>query len=236
MIEDEEDCPQSLEEVFHRLPIFDDLYLRMQGQNIALVDRFLYKLEDDAFSEWNGDENDRIPIEKVLFISAISQLWVFGFYELIRTWREQIRDIISYGDRLVVLAQKDPALKEQRIQQQKGKLRKLSSGLLSEFEFESEQGYYNYSLVENNPEHLLLLKKTLSRCESFFQMLELIRVNLAKHEIHNVPGSRVQAPGYARLDRVTGSLMWFVHKKDGSQIQITRREIPDQFRNLPLEK
>jgi hypothetical protein len=65
------------------LPLFDDLFLSMQGQNVMLVDFYLRDLERDLLRELV--EIERTPFPATLIVSALSQMWIFAVYELLRT-------------------------------------------------------------------------------------------------------------------------------------------------------
>jgi hypothetical protein len=71
------------------LPLFDDLFLSMQGQNVMVVDFYLRDLEHDLLRRLV--EIERTPFPETLIVSALSQMWIFAVYELLRTWRQRIR-------------------------------------------------------------------------------------------------------------------------------------------------
>src|SRR5882724_13462633 len=73
------------------LPLFEDLFLHMQGQNVMLVDFYLLDLERDLLQEYINTEST--PFPAILFVSALNQMWIFALYELLRTWRQRIRDL-----------------------------------------------------------------------------------------------------------------------------------------------
>ncbi len=81
----------SFAELRWKLPLFNDLFLSMQGQNVMLVDLYLRDLERDLLRELIKIE--RTPIPATLFVSALSQMWIFAVYELLRTWRQRIKDL-----------------------------------------------------------------------------------------------------------------------------------------------
>jgi hypothetical protein len=63
------------------LRLFDDLAFTMQALNLGTVHEFLLHLENDLLRELI--EFERTP-PNTMFVSAISQLWVYGLYELLR--------------------------------------------------------------------------------------------------------------------------------------------------------
>src|SRR5574337_1181491 len=84
----------ALAEVLQSLPLFDDLYLRMQATNLQIVDGFLEEQELALLKEYL--QLERTPIPFLMFVSALSQLWVFGVYELLRTWRHRVQSVLDF--------------------------------------------------------------------------------------------------------------------------------------------
>jgi hypothetical protein len=80
-----------------KLPLFDDVYYSMQGQNVMLVDVYLRDIEKNVRYEYY--QMERTPVQSMMFLSAISQMWVFAVYELLRTWRQAVRDIKKEASR-----------------------------------------------------------------------------------------------------------------------------------------
>jgi len=64
--------------------------------NIDLVDGHLEELEAELLQEYMA--NDRPPLPSMMFVSALSQMWVFAAYELLRTWRQRAREIMLVLD------------------------------------------------------------------------------------------------------------------------------------------
>ena len=70
------------------LPFFeDDLYLGMQAMNVGVVDSVVTEYEYALLREWF--EIERTPTEMALAVSAMSQMWVYGLYEVLRMWRDR---------------------------------------------------------------------------------------------------------------------------------------------------
>jgi hypothetical protein len=67
----------------------------MQAHNLALVDEFIMKIEDNVLAELL--ENERTPID-AFFLSAQSQMWIFAVYELLRTWKERVSNIKKWAE------------------------------------------------------------------------------------------------------------------------------------------
>ena len=70
------------------LPFFeDDLYLGMQAMNVGVVDSVITEYEYALLKEWF--EIERTPTETAMAVSAMSQMWVYGLYEVLRMWRDR---------------------------------------------------------------------------------------------------------------------------------------------------
>ena len=46
--------------------------------------------EHDLAAEYH--EQETTPVPTAAMVSAVAQLWIFGLYELLRTWRQRGRD------------------------------------------------------------------------------------------------------------------------------------------------
>ena len=71
-------------ENINSLPLVD-AYLELQVNNLALVDVHLRDLESQMARGYRID--DKLPQPLTMLVSALSQLWVFGLYEILRTWK-----------------------------------------------------------------------------------------------------------------------------------------------------
>lgn len=92
------------------LQLFDDPYMAMQATNLGIVDQFLTGLEFQVLQESFQDDRD---ISGMMFLNAQSQMWMFSAYELLRTWRQRIRetlDLLNTGELHVRI---DELLKDQ---------------------------------------------------------------------------------------------------------------------------
>ena len=74
----------------------DDLYLRMQAMNLGVVDPFIADLEARLLRKQIDEE--RTPLPDALFVPAQSQMWIFAAYELLRTWRQRVADMIKWHE------------------------------------------------------------------------------------------------------------------------------------------
>lgn len=217
----------SIDEALLSLPLFDNIYFRMQAINLSMVDDFLIDLENKLLTEYV--EIERTPIESALFVSAISQLWIFGLYELLRTWRQRCREIINFIEIVNTLSEKDRSynikLKENEI---KGNDINLSSvGSIT---------WHTYEQALRDNKYIVLLRDSYDKGELLFRRIEALRIYLAKHEIPKQKGSLTPAPGYGRIDVSNGSIYWQVLLKDNQVDVVSRRDIAEDCRYLLKDK
>ncbi len=200
-------------ELLWKLPLFDNLYLSMQGQNIMLVDVYLRDLESSLLEEYHRRE--RTPFPDVLFVSALSQMWIFATYELLRTWRQFIRDLKRAG-----AAQ----MEEQEIAGEDSMRRQIA------------EAYWrgHVEQLRDDPKFVEQLETSHAEVEPLFRRIEALRMNLAKHEVPKRKGELAMAPGYGRIDESDGSIYWFVDLGDNYLDMISRRAIADQLRRIVI--
>jgi hypothetical protein len=118
---------------FSEFPLFKGTFLHMQLINIELVDRYLEQLEADLLNEY--DQRESTPLPQAMFVSAISQMWIFAFYEFLRTWKQWVDELIQYGEQLNALDKSQEGIKKRElyIQNQKTSMdRSTRLGILSD--------------------------------------------------------------------------------------------------------
>lgn len=189
-----------------------DPYLVMQATNLGLVDRWLINLETSIREELHAEE--RTPVNS-MFLSALTQMWLFAAYEVLRTWRQRVKDVLK-------LVQ--------------------NSGLHLKIEaLEKELGYQHTGremrarqlrTVQEEPELAVKIEKDLRRTHIIFSHLEFLRVALAKHEVRGRPNMIAVAPGYGRIDDWTGSLKYELSSGRDIFGYISRRDISDAIRGI----
>jgi hypothetical protein len=84
-----------ISKALRRLPLFNEPFIGMQALNLDIVDDFLRHQEEALRAEYM--EMERTPVSSAVFVSALSQLWIFGMYKLLRTWRQRSSDILNWG-------------------------------------------------------------------------------------------------------------------------------------------
>ncbi len=211
-----------ISEVLRTLPLFDDLFLSMQALNLGVVDTFLMDIEHDLLREYM--EKERTPIDTATFVSALSQLWIFGLYELLRTWRQRAQKIIHFADELHPLTTLE---RDERIAEQRHNIQNAASDPLM-----MDLHWRQFEKATNDDEFLESLSKAHDRIERLFRRIEALRMSLAKHEIPKQKESIALAPGYGRIDTTTGSIYWQVALRGNEVDMISRRAIADAVREL----
>ena len=152
-------------------------------------------------------------MHEVLFVYAQSQMWVFGAYELLRTWRQRCGDLLKW--------------------QGSGGLKQM----LSNLEADAQPGDFGRELraaqirdVLLNPRKTDAIRRDCRRTENLFTRLEALRVSLAKHEIRKKDNSVSRNPGHAWINRWCGAFDFEVEAGAHGSGPINRRDIADDIR------
>ena len=199
----EEQGYTSISELLWNWPLFDNLFLSMQGQNVMLVDFYLRDLELDLLREYM--ERERTPVQSAMFVSALSQMWIFAVYELLRMWRQMVRELSG-----------TPTASS-------GKVTSLTNIAEKVREHHREQ-------FANDAAFRSELESASKLIDPVFKRIDALRVNLAKHEVKGIKGSIAPAPGYGRIDMTDGSIYWMVDLGDNHVDIVSRRAIADELR------
>jgi hypothetical protein len=215
-----------LAQALRTLPLFSEPYLHMQAVNLDLVDRFLEDQETRLLHEYL--EHERTPFPNTMFVSALCQLWIFGLYELLRTWRQRGKDVLRWSKEFhTVPAGHQPArlvAKRQEIERRAADPRGAEV-----FHWPAYEG------AAADPAFGDTLRKALDRSERLFRRIEAFRVTLAKHELPGSPGSFAMSPGYGRIDMTDGSIYWQVVLRGDEVDLVSRRTISDECKRLALD-
>jgi hypothetical protein len=196
------------------LTLFEDPYLSMQAQNLAIVDGFLNALEQRVMTRLFME--DRTPLEDAMFLNAQSQMWIFAAYEVVRTWRQRANELIKWHDN-GGLQLKLEALGDDQGFVHHGNLRRAS--MVRE--------------VIADPSIVQRLRDDLKRTHVLFARMEYLRVSLAKHEVPGKAKALVMAPGYGRINFWCGALDYELSNGKYIMGYVNRRDIADDIRAIP---
>lgn len=199
--------------LFRSLSLFDDMYLNMQGMNIALIDQFITEWEYALLQEYIDIE--RTPLDMAMFVSAQSQMWIFALYELLRTWRSRINKLIKWKE-------------NGGIAQVLKNIEKDHLNLAAHFRKS------HLEKLRDDPAFVNALQSDSKLLDGVFSMTAAIRINLAKHEIQGKDNSIPRAPGYGRINPWCGALNFEIEHKDNSFEYINRRDIAEALRKIEI--
>jgi hypothetical protein len=212
------------------IPLTDDLWLRMQAQNIAVVDMTMLRpMEERALEEFF--EHDRISSETTHNLSAISQMWIFSLYEFMRTWLARASNLIGYSERVARHKTDEERTKEMNAikaaLEERAKYVKIGRPFLLD---QAER--------VNNREFIDSIRSYRDSIKGLYREVEAIRMPLAKHEIASNERYFAEAPGYGGVSFLTGSMHWQIANTDGTVEMIERRRLADKFLCIktPLEE
>jgi len=191
-----------------------DPFLRMQAFSLDMIDQFIMTIEYEVLKEWH--EMERTPA-RAHFLNAQSQMWVLSAYELIRTWRELVKDI-------------------RKLHQNGGfpnKIASLRAQALPDTNIGVEARIEQLELAVSTPNLISEIDGHLAHTHVPFGMLEFHRINLAKNQTSGRPNLVPQLP-MGRINKECGSLDFELSIGDNIIGQLNRRQIADSFRYLNL--
>jgi hypothetical protein len=136
--------------------------------------------------------------------------------------KQRISEVIGYGEQLGVLRARSREEAEAFIYRKREELKtRLPEGDQSILDAFHE--------IEADERFLAKIRDIKERMMPVFRRLETLRMTLAKHEVPKT-NLRTWAPGYARIDSFSDTLLWFVTDKRGSTEPISRQSIIDGLR------
>jgi len=193
-----------------------DRNLVTQAVNLATVDPFIMGLELEYHRHYyEGEAN----AQEERFLAAQSQMWIFAAYELMRTWKDKAKGYITAAE---------------------------SGGLNYKVERSSKDyGYENPTALErskeiqsliDNPALIENLRSDLSRIRFIFLRLETIRVALAKHHMPKREKVISSFLTFGMINRECGSLDYQMNNGISIIGNISRRDIADDLRAIPILK
>ena len=217
-------------DVLTALPLFDSVFLQMQAQNVAVVHAHLASLEDEMVSEY--DERGQTPHKTVALVSALSQMWILALYEVLRTWRQMVDELLSYRRGL------DPIRGHPSVEEKRAKLgSKRGASYQSAVSEELLDTAYNeaFRKVERDSTYAQQLESALAAVTPVFGRIADLRVALAKHELPGIRGVRAYGTDHARIDVESRSLQWMVERKDGTSEPMSRGSLVQELLELRVD-
>jgi hypothetical protein len=201
----------ALDASLSELQLFDDPYLRMQATNVSIVDQFITRLEYDALQ---SEFNEQLDPSLLAFLNAQSQMWIFSAYELLRTWRARVKDVVKWHE---------------------------NGGLKLKIEALSrDEGFRHYAKelrakqlqrVLDDSTIIDKIREDLRVSHVLFCQLEFLRISLAKHEVSGKKSSTAYAPGYGRINRWCGSLDYQMEAGQVILGNLNRRNVAEGIRS-----
>lgn len=191
------------------LPIVeDDFYLGSQVLHLGVASSVIEQFEGDLMREYWRD--DHVSPDRFMVVASLSQLWVFGVYEVLRTWRQRVQSVLKFVANLPT----EPTARHSSIAAKKADV----EGRYSHPDLVHDIHADVYERAARDAAYVTRLRGCLHRSERSFRRIEALRVNIAKHEVPKVNGdSYIVGPGSSRIDTVTGTLQW--------QVDLGNREV-----------
>ncbi|MCK9395376.1 MAG: hypothetical protein M0Q44_07280 [Methylobacter sp.] len=207
-----------------KLPFYeDDTFLKMQATDIGIIDSVIAQYEHSLFDAYNRDED---TANLVLITSALSQMWIYSLYEVLRLWKERYFDFQC-------LKELDDDPQTQNVSKhQKDKLKERYGKILDDdplnmtVRIRKEQR----ELYINNATYRDAIENTWNELRKVFEMVNIYRINLAKHEAPKKSRMIPRAPGRPRINMWCGAIDHELIETDGTYRIMNRRDIADALR------
>lgn len=221
--------PEQLPDLFgvlRELPhMFGYLYLQMQCRNISITDQAMSPMEEQLL--FQKIDLEYTPLPETLLLSAWSQMWVFAFFELMRTWKVLVDDNLKFA-RAIVRAKTEDARRS--VIDKKVAENDRASRLTIDF------GAYRRAamrgVIDFPVENIRAFEESLEYTKGLRRMLAEVRTSLAKHEIAGVK-AYAPSPGYGLISPINGSIGWrIVYEEPRSEAIISRRDIANECRAM----
>ena len=200
-VEPREPDARAFVDALQSLPtVRDDFYLHSQIFSLGVVASLIEQQETAMMRSYWVD--DKVPADVFLVVSALSQIWVLGVYEVLRTWRQRLRSILAFVDRLPP----DPEDRQAAVKSRVAAVR-------ARFAHPSlvQQTHATvYETAADSEEYTQELRTAYLRSERPFRRLEALRINLAKHEIPQQKDTFAQGAGAGRIDTLSGTIQWHI--------------------------
>jgi hypothetical protein len=190
----------------------DDVFLGMQGMNVAITDSCISDWENNLLAEYI--EREKTPIDSAMMVGAFSQQWVFALYEAMRVWRDRIYNLRKW-------------FAASAIDTMIGNLKSEDD------EFHVLTGIRRRQLEQYRDDEAFRkrIEDEWTIFEPVYRKIELVRMNLAKHSAPGKDSMLTRAPGYGRIDMTCGSIYYAVVDRDGNNYLVSRRELADDLRS-----
>ncbi len=188
----------------------DDLYLGMQGMNVGMTDGVITDLEYALLREYI--EIEKTPLDSAMLVSAFSQMWLLAVYEVMRIWRDRgykYRKWHSNGgltQAIENIGDDDPFNMTKSVR--KKQLERYRDDVT--FREQSDQQWTLF--------------------EPVFRIVELLRINLAKHAAPGKDSVMPRAPGYGRINMTCGAMDFEVVDRNESYCMLNRRDVAEKLR------
>lgn len=178
--------------------------------NVGIVDSVITEYEYALLRKFF--EIDRTPFEIAMEVSALSQMWVYGLYEVLRMWRGRMFEF-------------NKLYKTGGIN---SKLASMQGDDIINLTIKSRKRQLTRYRDDDN--YRKSIDKTWGGIEPIYRKVELFRMNLAKHCAPGKDGVLSRAPGYGRINKWCGSMDYELVDKYNNYNTMNRRDIADALR------
>ncbi len=194
-----------------RLPFFrDDTYLGMQAMNVGVVDALITSQEYVLLRKQFDEEPTAMDL--AYLISALSQMWIFALYEVLRMWRDRRFEFMKLAKAGGIDSKLDAFNSADEL-----------SGTIEVRKQQLKQ-------YRDEAAYRVEIESVWTKLESAYRIVELFRMNLSKHAAPGKDSVMPRAPGYGRINRWCGAMDYELIDKEGDYSTMNRRDIADALR------
>ncbi|AZS14668.1 hypothetical protein [Paenibacillus lutimineralis] len=193
----------------------DDIFLGMQAMNIGIIDPNITQFEYNLLETYI--EKERTPSFEAMTVGAFSQMWIFALYEVLRLWRDRKYDFSKlFKNGGIELKLKSLADNEDHMNLTLHARRRQLEKFRDDQFFRDEVEYCWVQL------------------EPVYKLVELYRMNMAKHAAPGKSNAIPIAPGYGRINSLCGALDYELLLDRDSYELLNRRNVADNLREALL--
>jgi hypothetical protein len=199
---------------FRFLPFYrDDLFFGMQAMNIGIIDPNITQYEYNLLETYI--EKERTPSFEAMTVGAFSQMWIFALYEVLRLWRERKYEFSKLY--------KNGGIDS--------KLKSLNSDDMNITLLDRRRQLEKYRDDQSFRDEV---EYCWAQLETVYRMIELFRMNIAKHAAPGKSNAIPMAPGYGRINMLCGALDYELIIDKESYELLNRRDVADSLREALL--
>jgi hypothetical protein len=184
----------------------------MQAMNIGITDSVITNYEYHLLYKFI--EIEKTPTQEALIVGAFSQMWVYALYEVLRLWRDRKFDFATLH--------KNGGLD----------LKLKTYDLEDDMHLTLQARKRQLVKYRDKKSFRIDIDNCWNKIEPVYRIIELYRMNLAKHTAPGKKNVIPMSPGYGRINMQCGALDNELIFDRNSYELLSRRDIADRLRDV----